>query len=77
MVEVNEAVKQFDNDESVGAIVLTGSEKAFAAGADIKEMMSNSFSDNVNKNFLEHWNGVAKARKPIIAAVNGYAVSIL
>lgn len=74
MVEVNEALAGFDKDTSVGAVVITGSEKAFAAGADIKEMVNNTFSENMKHNFLEHWNGVSKATKPVIAAVNGYAL---
>ena len=75
MDEMNVAIKQFDEDSSVGAVVITGSERAFAAGADIKEMADNSFSQNIKTHFLEAWNGIAKARKPTIAAVNGYAVS--
>nr|QBH73207.1 putative cyclohex-1-ene-1-carboxyl-CoA hydratase [Encarsia formosa] len=74
MIEVNQAIKQFDADDGVRAIVLTGSEKAFAAGADIKEMMDNTYSKNIKTRFLEHWNGVAAANKPTIAAVNGYAL---
>ncbi|XP_033218617.1 probable enoyl-CoA hydratase, mitochondrial [Belonocnema kinseyi] len=74
MTEVNEAIKKFDNEDTVGAVVITGSEKAFAAGADIKEMQNNTYSECISGNFLTHWNGVATARKPIIAAVNGYAL---
>ncbi|XP_014235067.1 probable enoyl-CoA hydratase, mitochondrial [Trichogramma pretiosum] len=74
MHEMNDAIKALDQDGSVGAVVITGNEKAFAAGADIKEMAGNSYSDNVKGHFLEHWNGVAAARKPTIAAVNGYAL---
>ncbi|KAJ8664844.1 hypothetical protein QAD02_006506 [Eretmocerus hayati] len=74
MDELNDAVEQLDADEGVSAMVLTGSEKAFAAGADIKEMMNNNFSNNVKKHFLEHWNGLSEATKPTIAAVNGYAL---
>ncbi|KAK0079365.1 hypothetical protein PV325_001352 [Microctonus aethiopoides] len=74
MNEINDAVSMFDNDENIGAIILTGNERAFAAGADIKEMMNNTFASNIRGNFLEHWNGIAKAKKPTIAAVNGYAL---
>ncbi|XP_015117748.1 probable enoyl-CoA hydratase, mitochondrial isoform X2 [Diachasma alloeum] len=74
MTELNTAIEKFSNDASVGAIVLTGSEKAFAAGADIKEMMNNTFANNITQGFLENWDSVAKCRKPIIAAVNGYAL---
>ncbi|XP_011302951.1 probable enoyl-CoA hydratase, mitochondrial [Fopius arisanus] len=74
MLELDTAINKLDNDSNIGAIVLTGSEKAFAAGADIKEMMGNTFANNVTKKFLEQWNSVANSRKPIIAAVNGYAL---
>lgn len=68
------AMLHFDADDSVGAIVLTGSEKAFAAGADIKEMQNKTFADNFKGNFLEHWSGITKIKKPVLAAVNGYAL---
>ncbi|KAI9258114.1 ClpP/crotonase-like domain-containing protein [Phascolomyces articulosus] len=73
-VEVNEAMKNFDEDDNIGAIVLTGSEKAFAAGADIKEMKDNTFVDTYKKDFLGHWAKISDVKKPIIAAVNGYAL---
>lgn len=76
MTELANALDILENDSSVGAIVLTGSEKAFAAGADIKEMSNNTYAKCLSENFLEHWNRVSQTRKPIIAAVNGYAVSI-
>lgn len=75
MTEVAKAIDTFEVDKSVGAIVITGSEKAFAAGADIKEMQNNTYAQNLSGNFLSHWNRVAEATKPVIAAVNGYAVS--
>ena len=68
------AIKHFENDKTVGAMVLTGSEKAFAAGADIKEMQNRTFAENYQENFLNFWGDVAKTKKPIIAAVNGYAL---
>merc|ERR1712141_268983 len=68
------ALTHLDNDASVGAIVLTGSQKAFAAGADIKEMQHRKFAENFSTNFLEYWGNVSKVRKPIVAAVNGYAL---
>ncbi|XP_059475841.1 enoyl-CoA hydratase, mitochondrial-like [Neocloeon triangulifer] len=74
MNDVNAALGALEADESVGAIVLTGSEKAFAAGADIKEMQNNDFSSNIRSNFLCHWSNMSNTRKPIIAAVNGYAL---
>lgn len=72
--EVSDAVEKFENDDNVGALVITGSEKAFAAGADIKEMQHNTYAKNIRGNFLSHWNRVASCRKPVIAAVNGYAL---
>merc|ERR1712212_591083 len=68
------ALNHFDADDSVGAIVLTGSEKAFAAGADIKEMQHRDFASNYRENFLAWWSNITLVRKPIIAAVNGYAL---
>lgn len=76
MQEVANALDTLEADSSVAAIIITGSEKSFAAGADIKEMMNNTYSQNVSGNFLSHWNRVAKTIKPVIAAVNGYAVGI-
>ncbi|XP_048419647.1 enoyl-CoA hydratase, mitochondrial [Stegostoma tigrinum] len=74
MKELGQALDLFVDDPTVGAIVLTGSEKAFAAGADIKEMEKKTFQDCYTENFLSHWNCVATAQKPVIAAVNGYAL---
>jgi enoyl-CoA hydratase len=71
MSEVGRALTEFDADKSVGAIVITGSEKAFAAGADIKEMQGNTYADCILNNFLADWTKVASAKKPVIAAVNG------
>ncbi|KAG7449606.1 enoyl-CoA hydratase [Guyanagaster necrorhizus] len=73
-VELNKAVVEADNDDSVGAIVLTGSERAFAAGADIREMKDKEYADVYKNNFLESWQDLTKTRKPIIAAVSGYAL---
>ncbi|CDW53829.1 ECH domain containing protein [Trichuris trichiura] len=72
--ELSDAVKQFEADNNIGAIVITGSQKAFSAGADIQEMSSRTFSDMYSKDPLEMWQAVANARKPVIAAVNGYAL---
>ncbi|EGC36756.1 enoyl-CoA hydratase [Dictyostelium purpureum] len=72
--EVNNAVKVFQDDKDVGSIIITGSEKAFAAGADIKEMEKVTYSDAYNKDLLAQWHDLTKTRKPIIAAVNGYAL---
>jgi len=74
MAELDAAVKAFDADPAIGAMVLTGSDKAFAAGADIKEMSSLTFMGNYKSNFIASWTGLADARKPIIAAVNDVAL---
>ena len=74
MSELADALVELDSDKSVGAIVITGSEKAFAAGADIKEMIPNEFATVFSGGFLENWSQVSKTRKPVIAAVNGYAL---
>lgn len=74
MVELNDALTNFDKDTDVGAVVITGSEKAFAAGADIKEMQPLTFAGNIQTNFLAHWTNLTKIRKPVIAAVSGYAL---
>lgn len=72
--EVIGVLKAFDGDASIGAIVLTGSEKAFAAGADIREMHEKSFVDMFNENYFSAWDVISTIRKPIIAAVNGFAL---
>jgi len=74
MDELIKALNEMDEDPSIGAIVMTGSEKAFAAGADIKEMQHRDFASNYKENFLEWWSNITLIRKPIIAAVNGYAL---
>ena len=74
MNDLIEALNHLDEDPSVGAMVLTGSEKAFAAGADIKQMQNRKFAENFQGNFLGHWGNIANVKKPIIAAVNGYAL---
>jgi len=74
MTELSQALTEFEGDKSIGAIVITGSEKAFAAGADIKEMQNNTYSDCITGNFLGNWTKVANTYKPTIAAVNGYAL---
>lgn len=75
MDELGDALAKFDADDHVGAIVITGSEKAFAAGADIKEMQSKSFVDAFREDFITaNWEAAAKVRKPVIAAVAGYAL---
>ena len=72
--DLNQALDAFERDEAIGAVVITGSEKAFAAGADIKEMQEKSFADVFLGDFISRWDHVARARKPIIAAVAGFAL---
>ncbi|KAM5126886.1 enoyl-CoA hydratase, mitochondrial-like [Callospermophilus lateralis] len=74
--ELNQALETFEEDPTVGAIVLTGGDKAFAAGADIKEMQSRTFQDCYSSKFLSHWDQLTRVKKPVIAAVSGYAVSV-
>lgn len=72
--ELNHAAETADADPSIGAIVLTGSEKAFAAGADIKEMKDKEYADAYKTNFLGHWTKLTTIKKPIVAAVSGFAL---
>src|SRR5215472_13402580 len=72
--ELGAAVKGFDADAGVGCMLITGSEKAFAAGADIKEMAEKSAVDAFMSDFTGDWDAVARARKPVIAAVAGFAL---
>jgi enoyl-CoA hydratase len=75
MAELTEALLQLDADDSVRCLILTGSEKAFAAGADIKEMKDRSFMDVYKTDFITAtWEQLSKVRKPIIAAVSGFAL---
>ena len=74
MNEVTTAAAELDADPGVGAIIVTGNEKAFAAGADIKEMASLSFADVFSSDFFAAWGKFAATRTPTIAAVAGYAL---
>jgi enoyl-CoA hydratase len=75
MNELGDALSKFDLDESVGCIVITGSEKAFAAGADIGAMASWSYMDVYKSDYItRNWETIRKIRKPVIAAVTGFAL---
>ena len=72
--ELARAVAAFDADDGIGCILLTGSEKAFAAGADIKEMADKSTVDVMMGDFAASWHATSEARKPVVAAVSGFAL---
>jgi enoyl-CoA hydratase len=73
--ELGLALDEFEGDADIGAILITGSEKAFAAGADIKEMKDRGFVDVYQSDFITRgWERIAQCRKPVIAAVAGYAL---
>ena len=75
MDELAHALQTFDADAHIGAIIVTGSEKAFAAGADIKAMAELDFETAYRQNFItRNWDAMANIRKPIIAAVSGFAL---
>jgi enoyl-CoA hydratase len=75
MAELADAVDGFEADDAIGAIILTGNDKAFAAGADISEMVEKTFVDMyMSDHFARCWQRVSKCRKPIIAAVSGHAL---
>jgi len=74
MKELGAQLAAFDADAGIGAIVLTGSEKAFAAGADIKEMQPRTYPGTLLDDFITPWEAVTRTRKPVIAAVAGYAL---
>ena len=72
--ELAKAIAVYEADAGIGCIVLTGSEKAFAAGADIKEMAGKGYMEAFFGNFAADWNAAARARKPVVAAVAGFAL---
>ncbi|MFC0399659.1 enoyl-CoA hydratase [Paraburkholderia rhizosphaerae] len=73
--ELGEALRAFDADENIGAMIVTGSEKAFAAGADISMMSKYSYMDAYKSDYItRNWETVRQIRKPIIAAVSGFAL---
>jgi enoyl-CoA hydratase len=73
IAELDQALEAFEDDHGIGAIVLTGSGKAFSGGADIKEMVQKDYADAYHGDFIGPWERISRVRKPIIAAVNGFA----
>jgi enoyl-CoA hydratase len=74
IVDLNHALNIAENNKNISVIVVTGSSKAFAAGADIKEMISKNFIDLINEDFIKPWEQISLCKKPTIAAVDGYAL---
>ena len=75
MDELGQALKSFDADEAIGCMIITGSEKAFAAGADISAMAQLTFTDVYKEDFItRNWETIRSIRKPVIAAVSGFAL---
>jgi enoyl-CoA hydratase len=74
IAELNTTLDEFEADSGIGCVVLTGSDRAFAAGADIKEMSGRSFAEVMQNDFIAPWERISRCRKPIIAAVAGYAL---
>ena len=74
MAELGDQLLAFDADPAIGALVLTGSDKAFAAGADIKEMQARSYPGVLLDDFIAKWEVVLRVKKPVIAAVAGFAL---
>jgi enoyl-CoA hydratase len=74
MTDLTHALDAFEADANIGCIVITGSDKAFAAGADIKEMAEKSFAEAYLGDFAANWDRAATVRKPVIAAVAGFAL---
>lgn len=72
--DLYQALVAFETDDNIGCLVLTGSEKAFAAGADIKEMQTRDYMDVYMGDFISRWEKIAQVRKPVIAAVSGFAL---
>lgn len=72
--ELNQVLEGFEANDEIGAIVITGSEKAFAAGADIKEMQPKTYMEVYTGDFIATWERITRCRKPVIAAVSGFAL---
>jgi enoyl-CoA hydratase len=74
IAELIQAIDAYETDEAIGCLLITGNEKAFAAGADIKEMADKTFIEAYLGNFCADWDRAARTRKPIVAAVAGFAL---
>ena len=74
VAELSQAIDAFEANDAIGCLLITGNDKAFAAGADIKEMAEKSFFNAFMGNFAADWDRAARARKPIVAAVAGFAL---
>jgi enoyl-CoA hydratase len=74
IAEISQVVDAWEADDTIGCIVLTGSDKAFAAGADIKEMQAKSYMQAYKEDFIGAWDRIARCRKPTLAAVAGFAL---
>ena len=74
MLEIRDALRELDDDDNVRVIILTGGQKVFAAGADIKQMATATAIDMLNIDQFSTWDQIKKTRKPIIAAVSGFAL---
>jgi len=74
MKEVSDALINFDNDHNIRVILITGNDQAFAAGADIKQMVDKNAIDMLSQDQFSSWEQVRKTKKPIIAAVSGFAL---
>jgi enoyl-CoA hydratase len=72
--DMTKALRGLEADEGIGCIVITGNEKAFAAGADIKEMQAKTYMSAYKEDFISKWDPVATVRKPVVAAVAGFAL---
>ena len=74
IAELTQALDGFEEDADIGCIVITGNDKAFAAGADIKEMQAKSYMQAYKEDFISKWDRVGRCRKPVVAAVAGFAL---
>jgi enoyl-CoA hydratase len=74
IAELNDVLSSFESNPEIGCTVITGSEKAFAAGADVKEMAEKTYVESYLGKFLDGWTRISEARKPVIAAVSGFCL---